>query len=97
MIINNVLLKLKNRDDDNLRKAKDVLLGMKGKIEVLLDIQVKNNIRAGGLSYDLFLITKFASLEDLDVYLAHPAHLEVAKYIGSVLDMQSSLCYEDLS
>lgn len=97
MIVNNVLLKLKNRDDDNLRKAQDVLLGMKGKIEGLLDIQVKRNIRSGELSYDLLLITKFASLDDLDSYLVHPAHLEVAKYIGNVLDTQSSLCYESIS
>lgn len=92
MVINNVLLKLK--DSDNAKEVQSVLLGMKGKIEVLIEIQVEENIRFGQSSYDLLLITKFASIEDMDRYLSHPIHLEVASYIGSVLDQQASLCYE---
>ncbi|MBN7773603.1 Dabb family protein [Clostridium aminobutyricum] len=94
MIVNNVLLKLKDREEDNVKKAQAVLLGMKGKIEGLLDIQVETNLRPSSSAYDLLLITKFASLEDLDGYLVHPVHLEVATYIGGVLDTQASLCYE---
>ena len=94
MIVNNLLLKLKNRDADNIRKTQEVLLSMKGKIDVLLDIQVEVNIRPGQSNYDIILITKFESLEDLDAYLSHPAHLEVAKFIGSVLDTQASVCYK---
>lgn len=94
MIINNLLLKFKNKDAENIKKTQEVLLSMKGKIEVLLDIQTEVNIRPSQTAYDLILITKFASLEDLDAYLAHPAHLEVAKFIVSVLDTQASVCYE---
>ncbi|NMF07058.1 Dabb family protein [Clostridium beijerinckii] len=93
MIINNLLLKLKNRDTDNIKKTQEVLLSMRGKIEVLIDIQAEINIRPGESNYDIILITKFASLEDLDKYLIHPNHLEVAKFIGSVLDTQASVCY----
>lgn len=93
MIINNLLLKLKNRDTDNVKKTQEVLLSMRGKIEVLIDIQAEINIRPGESNYDIILITKFASLEDLDKYLIHPNHLEVAKFIGSVLDTQASVCY----
>ncbi|SEI98821.1 Stress responsive A/B Barrel Domain [Propionispira arboris] len=94
MIVNNVLLKLKNQDKNNINKAQGVLLSMKGKINILQDIQVEENVRPGKSTYDLLLITKYASLEDLDAYLTHPAHLEVAKYIGGVLDTQASFCYE---
>lgn len=94
MIINNVLLKLNSRDEANIKKAQAVLLGMKGKIDILLDIKVEMNIRPNDSTYDLLLITSFASLEDLDAYLVHPAHLVVAKYIGSVLNTQASVCYE---
>ncbi len=94
MIINNLLLKLKNRDVDSIKKTQEVLLSMKGKIEVLLDIQAEINIRPGQSNYDIILITTFASLEDLDKYLVHPKHLEVAKFIGSVLDTQASVCYK---
>lgn len=94
MVINNVLLKLKERDHESISKAKNVLLSLKGKIEVLLDLQVEVDIRRGESSYDILLITKFASMEDLDAYIVHPAHLEVAKYIGSVMDTQAVVCYE---
>jgi Stress responsive A/B Barrel Domain. len=93
MVINNLLLKLKNRDADSIKKTQEVLLSMRGKIDVLIDIQAEINIRPGESNYDIILITKFASLEDLDKYLIHPNHLEVAKFIGSVLDTQASVCY----
>ena len=93
MVINNLLLKLKNRDADNIKKTQEILLSMRGKIEVLIDIQAEINIRPGESNYDIILITKFASLKDLDKYLIHPNHLEVAKFIGSVLDTQASVCY----
>lgn len=31
MVINNLLLKLKNRDADNIKKTQEVLLSMRGK------------------------------------------------------------------
>lgn len=93
MIANNVLLKLKNPDKD-VSEVQSRLISMKGKIDVLLDIQVEENLRPEDSAYDVLFITKFASMEDLDVYLAHPAHLEVSKFIGSVLDTLASLCYE---
>ncbi|WP_236896872.1 Dabb family protein [Clostridium beijerinckii] len=93
MVINNLLLKLKNRDADSIKKTQEVLLSMREKIDVLIDIQAEINIRPSESNYDIILITKFASLEDLDKYLIHPNHLEVAKFIGSVLDTQASVCY----
>ncbi|MFC5649737.1 hypothetical protein ACFPYJ_11510 [Paenibacillus solisilvae] len=40
------------------------------------------------------LITKFASMRDMETYLADPLHLQVAKFIGGVLDTQASVCCE---
>jgi len=94
MVINNLILKLKNRDAESIKKTQEVLLSMKGKIDVLIDIRAELNIRPGQSNYDIILITKFESLENLDKYLADPVHLEVAKFIGSVLDTQASVCYK---
>lgn len=93
MIANNVLLKLKNPDKD-VNEVQSRLLSMKEKIDVLLDIQVEKNVRPEEGNYDVLFITKFSSMEDLDTYLLHPVHLEVSKFIGSVLDTLASLCYE---
>jgi hypothetical protein len=94
MIVNNLLLNLIFRDGDTIRKTQDVLLDMKGNIDVLIDMQAEVNIRPGQSTYDLILITKFASVSDLESYLVHPVHIEVAKYIASVLDTSASVCYE---
>lgn len=64
MIINNLLLKLRNADADSIKKTQEILLSMRGKIDVLIDIQAEINIRPGKSNYDIILITKFASLED---------------------------------
>jgi hypothetical protein len=94
MITNNLLLKLKERNSESITKTKDVLLSMQGKIESLLDVKVEVDIRHGASSYDLMLITKFASMQDLEAYLVHPVHVEVSKYIVNVLDTGASVCYE---
>ena len=94
MIVNNLLIKLKERDNENIAKARDVLLSMKGKIEVLRDVQVEEDIRHGPSSYDIMLLTKFATMKDLESYLVHPVHVEVSKYISTVLETGASLCYE---
>jgi hypothetical protein len=94
MVVNNLLIKLKARDAETIAKAKDTLLSMKGKIPVLLDIDVKTDVKGVEAAYSLMLITKFNSSADLKTYLEHPAHLEVAKYITGVMEQGASLCYE---
>ncbi|MDR3259489.1 MAG: Dabb family protein [Fusobacteriaceae bacterium] len=95
MIINNLIIKLKGRNENEIERAKDVLLSMKGKIPVLLDIQVKKDVRGSGESpYDIMLITQFNTVEDRKLYLDHPVHVEVAKYISDVTEVSASLCYE---
>jgi hypothetical protein len=90
MFINSVMLKLKNKDD--IQKVKDALLGLKGKIDELVDIQVETNVRPGG--YDLVFFTRFKSLEDLEAYIKHPVHMEAGKPIVSLVESQASVCYE---
>ncbi len=94
MIINNLLIKLKERNKENVEKATDALLSIKGKIDVLSDLQVEADIRHGESSYDILLITHFSSMEDLEAYLIHPVHVEVSKYIASVLESAAAVCYE---
>ena len=94
MITNNLLIKLKERNQENAEKAKSVLLSMKGKIDVLGGLQVEIDIRHGESSYDILLITHFSSMEDMEAYLVHPVHVEVSKYVAGVLESGASVCYE---
>ena len=94
MVINNLLIKLKNRDSKSIAEAKSVLDGLAGNIPVLLDSRVEVDIRAGESAYDIMLINTFASAQDIQTYLAHPVHVEVAKFIVAAMESSASLCYE---
>lgn len=94
MITNNQLLKLKDRSSENIAKVRDVLLSMQGKIEFLRDLKVETNIRDGASSYDILMIAQYNTMEDLDAYIVHPVHVEVAKYIASMLEISAVVCYE---
>ena len=94
MVINNLLIRLKQRDKESIAKAKSVLQELKGNIPVLLDSRVETDVRAGESGYDIMLINTFAVKEDIQVYLAHPVHVEVSQFIISVMDASASLCYE---
>lgn len=59
---------------------------MEGKIPVLRHIEVGTDVLHLERSYDIVLITKFDSLEDLQVYDNHPVHLEVKAHMKQVLD-----------
>ncbi len=94
MITNTQLLKLKDRSEESIAKAQLMLLSMQGKIEFLRDLQVEVNIRQGASAYDLLVIAQYDSLEDLEAYIIHPVHVEVAKYIVGVLETSAVVCYE---
>lgn len=94
MITNNLLIKLKTRNEENVARAKEVLLSMKGKIDVLKGIQVETDIRNSESSYDFLLVTHFTSMADMEAYLIDPVHVKVSKYIGGVIEAGASVCYE---
>lgn len=93
MVTNTLLIKLKDRE--NADQAKATLLSMEGKIDALRDIQVEIDISRGPASYDILLVTRFATMEDMKIYLAHPVHVEVSKYIVSVMESSAAVCYEN--
>lgn len=82
MITHIVLFKL--ADPGNIQKTRDVLADMKGKIPQLRSLEVGIDVVRSERSYDLALITKFDSLEDLRAYQSHPVHVKVLEYIISV-------------
>lgn len=94
MIMNNLCFKLKDRSSGNIAQAKQVLLGMQGKIEYLRDLKVEVNIRSGEAAYDLLMMAQYDCMEDLEAYIVHPVHVEVAQYMAGVLETVAAVCYE---
>lgn len=93
MITHIVLFKLKDSSPSNVEKARDVLLGLKGRIPELRHLEVGIDVLRSERSYDLALVAKFDSLEELQAYQKHPVHLEVAKYMTSVRESAVAVDY----
>ncbi|MGF9714081.1 Dabb family protein [Paenibacillus naphthalenovorans] len=93
MITHVVMFKLKDRSPESVKATYDVLKNMEGKIPVLRHIEVGTDVLHLERSYDIVLITKFDSLEDLQVYDNHPVHLEVKSHMKQVLD-GTSICVD---
>jgi hypothetical protein len=94
MITHIVFFKLKDRSQRSVEKARDVLLGLKGRISQLRHLEVGVDMLHSERSYDIALVTKFDSLEELEAYQKHPVHVEVAKYMTSVRESAVAVDYE---
>ncbi len=94
MITHIVLIKLKDSNEEAIIGLKNKLMGMKGKIEELKDISVGADFVHAEISYDVALIAQFNTKEDLNAYIAHPAHTEVGKYVEAVQDKIAAVDFE---
>ncbi|SFL83558.1 Stress responsive A/B Barrel Domain [Paenibacillus sp. 1_12] len=93
MITHIVFFKLKDRSLESIQATAKVLSDMEGQIPVLKHIEVGLDILHQERSYDIALVTKFDSLEDLSAYDVHPVHLEVKKHMKEVLN-GTSVCVD---
>lgn len=66
---------------DQAEQARELLLGMKGRIPGLLDVEAGVDFLRSERSFDLALITRHTDREALAEYQDHPVHLEVAGFI----------------
>jgi hypothetical protein len=84
MLTHIVLFRLKEEAKGQASQLVERLLGMKGKIPQLLDIEAGVDVVHSGRSYDVALITRFASLADMQAYQVHPVHQEVLQFVREV-------------
>jgi Stress responsive A/B Barrel Domain len=81
MITHIVLMKLVHSNEETIEEAKAALARLAGRIPQLRHLEIGVDIVHSYRSYDLALVAKFDSLEDLQSYLNHPLHVEVVKYL----------------
>ncbi len=77
MIKHIVCFKLK--DGEDVEKAKDVLLSMKGNVPMIKDIEVGVDVLHSERSYDLILSVILENMKMLDEYQNDPYHVSVVK------------------
>lgn len=93
MITHIVLFKMKERNKENMEKAKDVLMSMKGKIAELQHLEVGTDVVRSARSFDIALVTKFNNIADLNSYQINPIHVEVSQYMISIREVSVTVDY----
>ncbi len=95
MVTHIVLFKLSDPSPENVEDLKNRLLSMNGKVPQLRHLEVGVDVVRSGRSYDLVLITKFDSLEDLGDYQSHPYHAgEIIPYVRRMSESVVAVDYE---
>jgi heme-degrading monooxygenase HmoA len=94
LITHIVLFKLLESRVSEAAQVREVLAGMAGKIPQLRHLEVGINLIHSDRSYDLALVARFDSLEDLQAYQNHPVHVEVVKYMQEVRQSAVAVDYE---
>ena len=92
MVTHIVFFKFKNKEQ--AQGARNILLSMEGKISQLKGIEVGIDVMNTERSYDLALITKFDSLEDVLSYGVNEYHVnEVIKYLKPMIESTKTVDY----
>jgi hypothetical protein len=95
MITHIVFFKLGDSSLENMSKMKNTLLSMNGKIPQLRHLEVGVDVVRSERSYDLALITRFDSLEDLRDYQEHPFHAgEIIPFVRRMSESVVAVDYE---
>ena len=94
MVRHIVLYFLKDKSPESKESLKQKFLSMKGKIDVLKDIEVGIDFMQSPRSADVSLTCLFESKEDLAIYADHPVHLPVKQYVQQVAERSISCDYE---
>jgi hypothetical protein len=96
MVTHIVLFKLSEPTVENLSVTRDKLLSMHGNIAQLRHLEAGIDVIRSERSYDIALITKFDSLQDLQEYQVHPYHAgQVVPHMKSVCSSIVAVDYEN--
>ena len=80
------------KDKQQASEAREILLSMEGKIPELKGLEVGLDVLHTERSYDLALITRFDSLEDMNTYQVHEFHVnEVLKYLKPMIESSKAV------
>ena len=95
MITHLVFFKLTDPTSENLAATRDKLLSMEGRIPLLRHLEAGVDVIRSERSYDVALITRFDTLDDLQAYQVHPYHAgEVIPFMKSVCSSIVAVDYE---
>ena len=72
----------------------DALKGLKGKIELVKELEVGTDVGGKPNSYDIALNSVFETLDDVEEYAIHPDHVEVVTMVRSLCESSVKVDFE---
>ena len=79
---------------ENIAKVQSALEGLPADIEVIRSFHVGLNVVNSHSAFDLVLVSEFDSVQHLEEYRVHPAHVEVVKLIRQLTSNRAAVDYE---
>ena len=80
------MIKLKDRSEESKLAAKNMLLSMNGKVNMMRDFEVHTDFLCTERSYDIFLSCILDDEKALDEYQNDPYHCAIKVYIKMVAE-----------
>ncbi|MEG0296248.1 MAG: Dabb family protein [Clostridium sp.] len=81
-----------NDKKENAKKIKESLEALKNEISVIKFIEVGINNNDSNV-YDVVLNSEFETMEDLDIYQKHPAHVKAGGFVKLVTESRACVDY----
>jgi hypothetical protein len=79
---------------DNARKLVDQLNELPGKIPEIVELEAGLDFSQSPASFEVGLLTKFRTKEDLEIYRVHPDHQKVVSFVQKTTSDRAVVDYE---
>lgn len=70
--------------EENMDKVIAMLTALPPIIPQLKSLEIGKDVLHGDMSFDMALICRFESIEDMNIYKNHPEHKKVSAFVKSV-------------
>ena len=80
--------------EENARKLLELLQDLPDHIPEIVELKAGLDISKGPASFEVGLLTKFRTLEDLETYRVHPVHQQVIAFVQATTASRAVVDYE---
>ena len=94
MLTHVVFFKLVDPSAASATEVRDRILALRDQIPALRHLEAGVDVVRSERSWDLALLARFDGRPDLDAYLAHPAHVAFAAWLGPRRERTCVVDYE---
>ena len=80
--------------EENAQKLVEMIRQLPSAIPEVVELEVGHDISKSPASFEIGLLSKFQTAEDLETYRVHPAHQEVVAFLQKTTSARAVVDYE---